>query len=113
MQRWRMARPHIKIHKGEWLVLSERHSDASFMVDIEGEGKTPVEAWRDYTCGLQAVLSGTAREQKALAAQEANFDAILAESERVVLAEALRIGKKVLPVILALVAGILIGRLYG
>lgn len=107
-----MARPHIKIHKGEWLVLSERPSDENFLVDVEGEGETPLKAWRDYACGIQTITSATARSQKALAAQEANFDDILAESERVVLAEALRIGKKVLPVILALVAGILIGRLY-
>lgn len=108
-----MARPHIKIHKGEWLVLSERHSDDSFVADIEGEGKTPVEAWRDYACGLQTITAARAREQKALTAQKANFEAILADSHRVVLAEFLRIGKKVLPVILALAAGFLIGRLYG
>ena len=108
-----MARPHIKIHKGEWLVLSERPSDEIFMVDVEGEGKTPVEAWRDYACGIQTITAARAREQKAMAAQEANFDTIRAESHRVVMAEVMRIGKKVLPVILALVAGILIGRLYG
>lgn len=106
-----MARPHLKIHKGEWLVLSERPSDESFMADIEGEGKTPVEAWRDYACGLQTITAARAREQKAMAAQEANFEAILAESHRIVMDEVMRIGKKVLPVILALVAGFLIVRL--
>lgn len=108
-----MARPHIKIHKGEWLVLSERHSDESFMVYIEGEGKTHVEAWSDYACGLQTITAARAREQKAMTAQEANFEAILAESHRIVMDEVMLIGKKVLPIILALAAGFLIGRLYG
>lgn len=108
-----MARPHLKIHNGEWLVLSERPSNESFMVDVEGEGKTPADAWLDYACSIQTITSVRAREQKAMAAQEANFDAIVAESHRVVMTEVMRIGKKVLPVILALVAGFLIGVLYG
>lgn len=108
-----MAKPHLKIHKGEWLVLSERPSAESFMVDVEGEGKTPVEAWRDYACGIQTITAARARKQKALTAQEANFDAILAESHRIVMDEVLRIGKKVLPVILALVVGVAIGVAHG
>lgn len=108
-----MAKPHLKIHDGGWMVLSERPSDENFTVEIEGEGETPLEAWRDYACGIQTIAAARAREQQALTAQKESFDAILAESERVVMAEFLRIGKKVLPVILALVAGFLFGRLYG
>lgn len=80
-----MAKPHLKIYNGKWLVLSEKKpGNGYFVCDIDGEGESPIEAWKDYTSYFERLVD-----------------------------EALRIGKKVLPVILALVAGFLIGVLYG
>lgn len=82
--------PHLIYRHGVWHVVKDIPFHDFWAV--ESEGKTPAEALDNYY---------------------GSFESIVAESERVVMAEFLRIGKKALPVILALVAGFLIGRLYG
>lgn len=81
---------------------------------LNGYGSTPREAYVDWK---KKEVKIEISRQKAFRPQTEkitiNVDEVFEESHRIVMDEVMRIGNKVLPVILALVAGFLIGRLYG
>lgn len=77
---------------------------------LSGYGSTPREAYEKW---LRTEVKMEIARAKASVLREEEVMVVFEKSHRVVLDEVMRIGKKVLPVILALVAGFLFGRLYG
>lgn len=99
-----MAKPLIYLVSGTcWCCSAPGYS-------LNGYGSTPREAYEKW---LRTEVKMEIARAKASVLREEEVMEVFEESHRVVLDEVLRIGKKVLPVILALVAGFLIGRLYG
>lgn len=92
------AKPRLMMRKGVWYVVKlwSPHSYGCGIgrkfAEVLAKGKTPEEAWNAYS---------------------GSFEVIVAESERIVWSEVVRVGKKVLPVIIALVVGIVIGGGHG
>lgn len=117
--------PHLIYQQGLWYVAiplpgADFGSCLGNYNLVEPGGRTPEEALDSYygivTIAKRAIARGHQDDaQKELAGEyrKLSVEEVFDESHRIVLGEALRIGKKVLPIILALVAGFLIGRLYG
>lgn len=103
-----MAKPLIYLVSGTcWCCSTPGYS-------LNGYGFTPREAYEKWL--RTEVKMEIARAKASIPREKEDMiyvDEVFEESHRVVMAEVLRIGKKVLPVILALVAGFLIGVLYG
>lgn len=99
-----MAKPLIYLVSGTcWCCSAPGYS-------LNGYGFTPREAYEKW---LRTEVKMEIARAKASVLREEEVMEVFEESHRVVLDEVLRIGKKFLPVILALIAGFLIGRLYG
>ena len=117
--------PHLIYQQGLWYVAiplpgADFGSCLGNYNLVEPGGRTPEEALDSYygivTIAKRAIARGHQDDaQKELAGKcgKLSVEEVFEEGHRIVLDEVLRIGKKVLPVILALVAGFLIGRLYG
>ncbi len=102
-------RPHLIKHNGIWhACYGNKCKGSKFRIQtVIAEGETPFIAHCKYLEALEPQRDTLAR------VENINVDEVFEESRRVVMAEFWRIGKKALPVILSLVAGFLVGRLYG
>lgn len=117
--------PHLIYRHGVWhVVKNEPLYDLGCSLGkawiVESEGKTPDEALANYY-GVVTISRPVSERRMQTDAQKAlldgcgnlSIDAIYEESHREVMRELARIGKKALPVILALAAGVAIGVAYG
>lgn len=99
-----MAKPLIYLVSGTcWCCSAPGYS-------LNGYGYTPREAYEKW---LRTEVKMEIARAKASVLREEEVMVVFEESHRIVMAEVLRIGKKVLPIILSLVVGVAIGVAHG